>query len=72
VAPADPAYALDGVPQSAEQLAAALAAAGKNQAPVEALRRVPPSTSFERLQRAVRVVRGADITTIRLAGSDPR
>ncbi len=64
-------YGFDGVPMSAEGLAAALAAAGKAQTPIEVLLRVPPATPFERFERAVRLVRGAGISTIRLTGADP-
>jgi biopolymer transport protein ExbD len=65
-------YALDGAPKSAAELAADLAAAVKAQSSAEVLLRVPASSPFERVQRAVRLVREAGIATIRLAPSDPR
>ena len=63
-------YALDGVAKSAEELSAALRAAGKRQAAVEVLLRVPTSTPFERVRSAVRLVRDAGVESIRLAPSD--
>jgi hypothetical protein len=65
-------YTLDGVPKSADELTTALSASARARAPVEALLRVPPSTPFERVERAVRVIRGAGISTIRMGASDPR
>jgi hypothetical protein len=64
-------YELDGVPKTSEELTSALMAASKDQAAIEVLLRVPPSTSFESVQRAVRLVRGAGIGTVRLATADP-
>jgi hypothetical protein len=60
-------YLLDGVPRSAEELSGALVAAVKTRSSDALLIRVPPSTPFERVQGAVRLVRGAGIATIRLA-----
>lgn len=65
-------YELDGVPKTADELTAALSAASKGQAAVEVLLRVPASTSFEAVQRAVRLVRGAGIATVRIAAADSR
>jgi biopolymer transport protein ExbD len=64
-------YELDGVPKSAEELTGALAAASRAKDPIEVLIRVPPSVPFEKFQRAVRIVRGAGIGTIRLGASEP-
>jgi hypothetical protein len=64
-------YALDGVPKSAGELSAALAGRARTQATAEVLLRVPASIPFERVQRAVRLVRAAGIATIRLAPSVP-
>jgi hypothetical protein len=60
-------YRLDGAPKSSEELATALTAAAKSPSSAEVLLRVPPSTPFERVQRACRLVRDAGIATIRLA-----
>jgi hypothetical protein len=62
-------YVLDGTPKSAEELTAALEAARKSGTLVEVLLRVPPTMSFERVERAVRLVRGAGVATIRFAAS---
>ncbi len=64
-------YALDGLPKSAEELAAALAAAVKERSLVDVSLSVPSPTPFERVQRAVRLVRSAGVQTIRLSISDP-
>ncbi len=63
-------YTLDGDPKSADELAGALKAGARARASVDVLLRVPGSTPFERVQRAVRLVRGAGIDTVRLAISD--
>jgi biopolymer transport protein ExbD len=63
-------YTLDGVPKSTEELKAALVAATKERSSVEVLLRVPASTPFDRVQRAVRVVRAAGIEAIRFASVD--
>jgi hypothetical protein len=64
-------YALDGVPRSEEELIAALREAGKDHAPIDVLLRVPASTTFDRVRRAVRIVRGSGIATIRLDAAEP-
>lgn len=61
---------LDGTPKSAEELAAALAAAGKAQEGMEVLIRVRPTVPFETVERVVRIVRSAGVATIRMASGD--
>jgi hypothetical protein len=63
-------YTLDGSPKTADELTAALLSAVKERSPVEVSLRVPATMPFERVQRAVRLVRSTGIQTIRLANSD--
>ena len=65
-------YVIDGVPQSSQELATTLAAAGKMRGPVEVLLRVPPTMPFDSVQSAVQLVRGAGVASIRLAAADAR
>ena len=60
-------FTLDGTPRTAEELTAALSSSVKGQSSAEVLLRVPPSTSFEQVERAVRLVRQAGVSTIRLS-----
>lgn len=64
-------YGLDGVEQTADELTTALSATVKSRDPAEVLIRVPPSTSLEKVQQLIRIVRGAGIEVIRFgtAGS---
>jgi biopolymer transport protein ExbD len=64
-------YALDGASKSAEELTAAISAAVKADPSAAVLLRVAPSTSYERVQRATRLIRAAGMTTIRLAPAGP-
>lgn len=68
----DHGYELDGGPRSADELRASLSEAARVQGPLEVLLRVPPATPFERVQGAVRAIRGAGISAIRLGAVDPR
>jgi biopolymer transport protein ExbD len=68
----DHGYALDGIPRSAEELRASLSEAARSQGPVEVLLRAPPATPFDKVQGAVRMIRGAGISSIRLAVADSR
>ena len=60
-------FSLDGTPRTAEELTAALSSSVKGQSSTEVLLRVPASTSFEQVERAVRLVREAGVSTIRLS-----
>jgi hypothetical protein len=60
-------YALDGANKTSEELTAALAAAARADPSAAVLLRIAPSTPFERMQRATRLIRGAGIMTIRFA-----
>ncbi len=59
-------YTLDGVSKSAAELGTALAAAVKTQPAVGVVLRVPESTPFERVHRAVRMIRDAGISAVRV------
>lgn len=63
-------FRLDGASKSEPELTAALRAAGQAGTPIEVLIRVPPMTTFERVQRAVGSVRAAGVSTIRFAASE--
>jgi hypothetical protein len=61
-------YVLDGLAASGDELAAALVATVKERSTIAVVLRVPASAPFERVQRAVRLVRSCGIETVRLAG----
>ena len=65
-------YTIDGVPRSSQELARTLASVGKMRGSVEVLLRVPPTMPFSAVQSAVHLVRGAGVTSIRLAVADAR
>jgi hypothetical protein len=60
-------YTLDGVSKPAAELGPALAALVKARPSVSVIVRVPESAPFERVMRAVRIIRKAGVLSIRLA-----
>jgi hypothetical protein len=60
-------YTLDGLPKTAAELTAALSAAGTKEPTTGVIVRVPETMPFSRVNRAARLIRDAEIRSIRVA-----